>query len=102
MVVQEVKAFSLGKRFLLTEIFPKYPNIEVSIKKGSSDRYKKNVRQRLLKYRKEHMQEVNRKSSYKAINIGLKAEHDTLYKHEANCHLEIKLSKCESDLNYVL
>jgi hypothetical protein len=74
MVVQEVKAFALSKKFLLHHIFPKYPFIAASIKKGSSDRYKKNIRQRLLKYREEHVAEINKKSSYKAINVVLKSE----------------------------
>lgn len=72
MVVQEVKAFSLAKKFLLQKIFPKYPHIAATIKKGCSDRYKKNVRQRLLKYRVEHVMEINKKSSYKSISIMLK------------------------------
>lgn len=72
MVVQEVKAFSLSKKMLLQKIFPRYPFIAATIKKGSSDRYKKNVRQRLLKYREEHITEINKKSSYKNINIILK------------------------------
>tara|TARA_B110000285_G_C15112535_1_gene612012 strand:+ start:1526 stop:2086 length:561 start_codon:yes stop_codon:yes gene_type:complete len=72
MVVQEVKAFSLSKKFLLQKIFPKYPHIAATIKKGCSDRYKKNVRQRLLKYRVEHVMEINKKSSYKSISIMLK------------------------------
>mmetsp|Transcript_8653 Transcript_8653/g.13423 ORF Transcript_8653/g.13423 Transcript_8653/m.13423 type:complete len:104 (+) Transcript_8653:1527-1838(+) len=74
MVVQEMKAFSLSKKFLLQKIFPKYPYIAATIKKGCSDRYKKNVRQRLLKYREEHISEINKKSSYKAISIVLKNE----------------------------
>lgn len=72
MVVQEVKAFSLSKKMLLQKIFPRYPYIAATIKKGCSDRYKKNVRQRLLKYREEHIMEINKKSSYKNINIVLK------------------------------
>ena len=69
MVVQEVKAFSLCKKFLLQNIFVTYPYIAATIKKGCSDRYKKNVRARLLKYREEHIAEINKKSSYKYIDI---------------------------------
>ena len=57
---------------LLQKIFPRYPYIAATIKKGCSDRYKKNVRQRLLKYREEHIIEINKKSSYKNIAIVLK------------------------------
>ena len=67
-----MKAFSLAKKFLLSKIFPKYPHIAATIKKGTSDRYKKNVRHRLLKYRVEHVMEINKKSSYKSISIMLK------------------------------
>jgi potassium voltage-gated channel Eag-related subfamily H protein 8 len=74
MIVQDVKAFSLQKKFLLHEIFPKYPIIAAQIKKNSKDRYKKNIRQRLLKYRDEHIQEINKKSSYKQITIADKAQ----------------------------
>ena len=110
MVVQEVKAFSLAKKFLLQKIFPKYPHIAVTIKKGTSDRYKKNVRQRLLKYRVEHVMEINKKSSYKSISIMLKNDLMKLQQApngeasysippQISTQQEIKMSKNETDLN---
>ena len=82
MVVQEVKAFSLSKKFLLQNIFVTYPYIAATIKKGCSDRYKKNVRARLLKYREEHIAEINKKSSYKYIDILDKNDYNKLNQNQ--------------------
>lgn len=67
--VTEVKAFALSKRFLLHNIFVKYPEIANEIKEQSYVRYKKNVKNRLIKHRHEHLEEINKKSSYKFIEV---------------------------------
>lgn len=117
---------------LLQKIFPRYPYIAATIKKGCSDRYKKNVRQRLLKYREDHILEINKKSSYKNINIVLKNDPNKLQgtgqgaagsgvggglggqttvisgpaqgssSSTFSSQQEIKMSKNESDLNQIL
>ena len=63
MVVQDVKAFSISQKFLKEEIFPKYPVQELYIKRGCHDRYTRAIRARLLKYRNEHINEVNKKNT---------------------------------------
>ena len=74
IAVAEVKAFALSKRFLLHNIFVKYPDIAAEIKEQSYYRYRKNVKNRLIKHRQEHLQEINKKSSYKYIQVRDKAE----------------------------
>ena len=74
IAVAEVKAFALSKRFLLHNIFLKYPDIATEIKSDSYQRYKKNVKNRLIKHRQEHLEEINKKSSYKYIQVRDKAE----------------------------
>ena len=56
IAVADVKAFSLSKRFILTNIFPKYPDIANKIKEQSIFRYKKNVKARLIKHRNDHLE----------------------------------------------
>lgn len=65
----EVTAYAISKRFLQTKIFKKYPEIASEIKEQSFYRYKKNIKSKLLKYRAEHIEEINRRSTYKVINI---------------------------------
>jgi len=65
----DVKAFALSKRFLLHDVFPKYPDIASEIKKNSYIRYKKNIRERLLRHREQHLLELNKKNIYKVINV---------------------------------
>lgn len=74
----------MSKKFLLQNIFVLYPYIAATIKKGCSDRYKKNVRQRLLKYREEHIAEINKKSSYKYINIMDKNDYNKIQNLQNN------------------
>jgi NAD+--asparagine ADP-ribosyltransferase len=71
----EVRAFSLSKRFLHAT-FSKYPDIATEIKEQSFFRYKKNVRAKLLKYRDEHIEELNKKSTYKVIILKEKDEQE--------------------------
>jgi hypothetical protein len=51
----------------LQSIFVKYPDIAAEIKQDSYYRYKKNIKNRLIKHRNEHLEEINKKSSYKMI-----------------------------------
>lgn len=74
IAVADVKAFSLSKRFILTNIFPKYPDIASKIKSDSYNRYKKNVKTRLIKHRNDHLEQINKKSSYKIIQVKDKNE----------------------------
>jgi hypothetical protein len=63
----------LSKRYL-HQIFSKYPEIAAEIKEQSFYRYKKNIRAKLLKYRDEHLEELNKKSTYKIISMKEKDE----------------------------
>ena len=78
IAVTEVKAFALSKRFLLHNIFDKYPDIASEIKEQSFYRYKKNVKNRLIKHRQDHLEEINKKSSYKYIHVREKNEQNSL------------------------
>jgi hypothetical protein len=64
-----VSGLALSKKFLLKEIFPKYPEEAQEIKTQSLVRYRENVRKRLQKHRELHLKEVNKKSSYKTIEV---------------------------------
>ena len=44
MAINRISAYSLSKKFLQEEIFPKYPQIANKIKEGSKMRYLWNVR----------------------------------------------------------
>jgi hypothetical protein len=48
MAIENISSFSLSKKFLNEEIFPKYPKIANKIKEGAEMRYKKNIRRVLL------------------------------------------------------
>ena len=113
MVLQEVKAYSISKKFLQDEIFPKYPVEELWIKRGSFDRYKRAIRSRLLKYRSEHINEVNKKSSYKSIKLSLKTGFSGDVEKGGSMLSDVKISeiqessaismaKTENDLNEIL
>ena len=66
---QPVKGFSLSKKFLHERIFQKYKDQALEIKSQSILRYKTNIRKRVLKHRLEHLKDVNKKSSYKQIQV---------------------------------
>lgn len=72
--VTDVEAFALSKKFLNAQIFPKYPEIAAEIKEQSFYRYKKNIQQKLIKHRAEHIEEINKKNSYKTIDVKQKAD----------------------------
>lgn len=48
MAINKVSAYSLSKKFLQDQIFPKYPDIANKIKQTSEIRYDKNVRSVLI------------------------------------------------------
>ena len=48
MAINKISAYSLSKKFLQEEIFPKYPQIANKIKLGSELRYMWNVRRVLM------------------------------------------------------
>ncbi|CDW72458.1 cation channel family protein [Stylonychia lemnae] len=116
IAVSEVKAFALSKRFLLHNIFEKYPDIASEIKEQSYYRYKKNVKNRLIKHRQEHLEEINKKSSYKYIQVREKSDGAIIHQHggekpsqgnlesRAEMQNDIKLGKeqGETDLNSIL
>ena len=69
MAISKVSAYSLSKKFLQDNIFPKYPEIANKIKQTSEVRYDRNVRSELTGKRLQHVMEINKQSPYKAINI---------------------------------
>ena len=48
MAINKISAYSLSKKFLQEEIFPKYPLIANKIKEGAELRYMYNVRRVLM------------------------------------------------------
>lgn len=69
MAISKISAYSLSKKFLQEDIFPKYPLIANKIKQGADLRYKLNVRHVLMEQRQQHIQEINKQSHYKKVNI---------------------------------
>jgi hypothetical protein len=78
-------------------------------------RYKKNIKVRLLKHRTEHLEEVNKKSSYKTILVKDKNDMAGLGEKAGitgapivagsvvpSANSEAKVSKGETDLNSIL
>jgi len=103
IAVNDVKAFSLQKNFLLHNIFVKYPQIAKEMIALSAKRYKKNVKLRLIKHREEHLEEINNKSSYKMITVKEKANLESEAAEEQKAEGEIKkLGRHDTDLNSIL
>lgn len=48
MVIKEIKSFALTKKFLLKEVFPKYPDIANQIKADALLRYKRIIHKPLV------------------------------------------------------
>lgn len=65
MAIEDVKAITLSKEFLVDYIFQKYPLIAYKIKEGSQYRYFKNIRKVLMQVRQQHIQKINKESPYK-------------------------------------
>jgi potassium voltage-gated channel Eag-related subfamily H protein 8 len=99
LAVQEVKAFALSKKFLVGKIFHKYPEIGQEIKEQSFYRYTKNVRQRLVKHRNEHIEEINKKNSYKTIQLRQK---DAGNEGNRSKLSDIKGNKDDNDVGSIL
>ena len=59
IAIQSVEAISLSKKFLRSEIFPKYPTIAAKIMKGAQFRYMKNIKNKLNDKRNKHIEEIN-------------------------------------------
>ncbi|CDW71925.1 cation channel family protein [Stylonychia lemnae] len=95
---KEVHAFSLSKRYLQTYIFDKYPDIAVEIKEDSLHNYKENIMNKMIKLRQEHLEEVNKISTYKMINVQQREDfnHDDL---ESSLTLS---DKSKNDINFML
>jgi len=66
---KEVHAFSLSKKYLQSYIFDKYPEIADELKDDSYNNYSKFIMTKLIKMRKEHLEEVNKNATYKIINV---------------------------------
>lgn len=64
-----LEGFCLDKKFLLNVIFPKYPKISQLIKETSERRYNKNVRNVMKDLRQKHIDEINKQSPYKQIQV---------------------------------
>jgi hypothetical protein len=60
MAIENISSFSLSKKFLNEEIFPKYPKIANKIKQGAEMRYMKNIRRVLLDQKQQHIREINK------------------------------------------
>ena len=69
LVQSNVQAISLSKRFLLSEVFVKYPRHAHKIKVKAEQRYIQNVREVLLAQQQKHIMEINKASPYRSINI---------------------------------
>ena len=69
----EVEAFCLTKTFLMTRVFPKYPFIYTDIKNESKKRYISQIKEEIMKHKTDHIDVVNKRSTYN--NIQLKPKH---------------------------
>lgn len=67
--LKEVHAFSLSKKYLQGYIFDKYPDIADEIRDDALNNYRKFVMGRLLRMRREHLEEVNKNATYKVISV---------------------------------
>jgi hypothetical protein len=84
---------------LNSSIFPKYPEIAAEIKEQSFYRYKKNIQQKLIKHRAEHIEEINKKNSYKKIDVKMKPD---IKDSMSGFTLDIKASKDANDISTIL
>ena len=56
-------------KFLLRQIFPKYPQIYPEIKDDSKYRYNSTVKDEIMKHKQSHIEIVNKRSSYNNIYL---------------------------------
>ena len=81
-------------------MFEKYPEIATEIKNDCYYNYQKNIMQKMLNYRNEHLEQVNKASSYKTINI---QQRDDLAMNDAlDSEMALLSSASVNDLNLVL
>lgn len=59
---------------MITKLFSKYPEIAAEIKEDAYYNYKKNIRGKMLAFRSDHLEEINKFSSYKQITVDLKEQ----------------------------
>lgn len=71
---KQVKCFALTKKFLLKEIFVKYPEIANEIKASSHARYQKYLKVPIKAVFKQEIILKNKKSSYKVVQFEEKKE----------------------------
>ena len=69
MCVVPVKCFALTKKFLLKNIFQKYPEIANEIKANSHMRYQKYLKRPIQEQFKQDVIKKNKKSSYKFVSF---------------------------------
>ncbi len=67
-VVSEVEAFALTKKFMLTKIFPKYPEIFREIKDDSKYRYITSVNS-IIKHKQAHLEVINKRNLFNSIVV---------------------------------
>ena len=67
MCKQSVKCFGLPKKFLLKNIFVKYPEIANEIKANSHMRYQKYLKKPIKEKFKSDIKMKNKKSSYNMV-----------------------------------
>jgi hypothetical protein len=67
IATSEVEAFSISKKFLVRKIFPKYPTVYREIKEDSKHRYTTTVKEPILKHKINHIEVVNKRSTYNEI-----------------------------------
>ena len=62
MVLKPIKCFALTKKFLLREIFPKYPEIAAEMKADALLRYRKSLKNPITEHMNKEYSNLNKKS----------------------------------------
>ena len=81
-----------------TYIFEKYPEIAAEISDDSYYNYKKNIMTKMLKMRHEHIEEVNKISSYKMINV---VQREDFNNNDLESDMNLT-AKAKNDVNLML
>ena len=82
IATSEVEAFSISKKFLVRKIFPKYPTVYREIKEDSKHRYTATMKDPILKHKINHIEVVNKRSTYNEIQLKSKSATDiTSFSH---------------------
>ena len=77
VVIKEVEAFSLSKKFLMRKVFPKFPHIVKGMKEDSKYRYNSYIKEEIMKHKLSHIEVVNKRSTYDNIALRGKVTTDT-------------------------